>query len=119
MKNLSFATTEAGLRTCFENSGLRVRSVSIPRKKGKGSSDAVLSMGFGFVEFVDAESVEKAIKVSLCETLFQLFLFPWCYQGYQGYVLYLDPVLTCDLKNCIFCIGRIKQKTKTLAGLYI
>lgn len=64
VKNLSFSTTETGLKTLFENMGLRVRSVSIPRKKGKGSSDQVLSMGFGFVECVDTGSVDKAIKVN-------------------------------------------------------
>lgn len=63
VKNLSFSTTEPGLKSFFENVGLRVRSVSIPRKKRKGSSDEVLSMGFGFVECVDTGSVDKAIKV--------------------------------------------------------
>lgn len=63
VKNLSFSTTEAGLRSCFEKGGLRVRSVSIPRKKGKGASEATLSMGFGFVECVDAAVAEKALKV--------------------------------------------------------
>lgn len=64
VKNLSFSTTEAGLRTCFEKAGLQVRSVSIPRKKGPGASEATLSMGFGFVECADASLVEKSLKVS-------------------------------------------------------
>lgn len=64
VKNLSFSTTEAGLRSCFEQGGLRVRSVSIPRKKGRGSSEATLSMGFGFVECADLGLVTKALSVS-------------------------------------------------------
>ena len=63
VKNLSFSTNEAGLRRCFEKAGLSVRSVSIPRKKAPGASDATLSMGFGFVECSDAGLVEKALKV--------------------------------------------------------
>lgn len=64
VKNLAFSTTEAGLKTCFERAGLTVRSVSIPRKKGHGSSEAMLSSGFGFVECADRGLVEKALKVS-------------------------------------------------------
>lgn len=63
VKNLSFSTDEAGLRRCFEKAGLRVRSVSIPRKKAPGASEAALSMGFGFVECSDVDLVEKALKV--------------------------------------------------------
>lgn len=63
VKNLAFSTTEAGLKTCFERAGLSVRSVSIPRKKGQGSSEAMLSSGFGFVECADRGLVEKALKV--------------------------------------------------------
>lgn len=63
VKNLSFSTTEAGLKSCFENAGLRVRSVSIPRKRGKGSSEAMLSTGFGFVECADRGLVDKALNV--------------------------------------------------------
>lgn len=63
VKNLSFATTEAGLKGCFEKAGLRVRSVSIPRKKGQGASEAMLSTGFGFVECADQDLVVKALKV--------------------------------------------------------
>lgn len=63
VKNLSFATDEAGLRSCFEKAGLNVRSVSIPRKKGPGASEAKLSMGFGFVECADKCLVEKALQV--------------------------------------------------------
>ncbi|CAM9897496.1 unnamed protein product, partial [Ectocarpus fasciculatus] len=62
VKNLSFSTSEAGLRGCFEKAGLQVRSVSIPRKKGPGASEATLSMGFGFVECADASLVEKSLK---------------------------------------------------------
>eukprot|EP00752_Nemacystus_decipiens_P011869 g10527.t1 len=62
VKNLSFSTNEPGLRSCFEKAGLNVRSVSIPRKKGPGASEAKLSMGFGFVECADKSLVEKALK---------------------------------------------------------
>lgn len=67
VKNLSFSTNEAGLRGCFEKAGLSVRSVSIPRKKAPGASEATLSMGFGFVECADKVLVDKALKVG----------FPW------------------------------------------
>lgn len=63
VKNLSFSTTEAGLKSCFEKAGLSVRSVSIPRKKGKGNSEAMLSAGFGFVECANPALVKKALKV--------------------------------------------------------
>eukprot|EP00903_Cladosiphon_okamuranus_P014644 g13579.t1 len=62
VKNLSFSTDEAGLRSCFEKAGLNVRSVSIPRKKGPGANEAKLSMGFGFVECADKSLVEEALK---------------------------------------------------------
>ncbi|CAM9224656.1 unnamed protein product [Hapterophycus canaliculatus] len=62
VKNLSFSTDEDGLGRCFEKAGLKVRSVSIPRKKGPGASEAKLSMGFGFVECADARLVEMALK---------------------------------------------------------
>lgn len=64
VKNLAFSTTETGLRSCFEQGGLTVRSVSIPRKKGRGSSEATLSMGFGFVECADPGLIDKALSVS-------------------------------------------------------
>lgn len=63
VKNLSFSTNEARLRGCFEKAGLRVRSVSIPRKKGKGASEAMLSTGIGFVECANTALVNKALKV--------------------------------------------------------
>lgn len=63
VKNLSFSTNEAALRACFEKAGFRVRSVSIPRRKGKGASEAMLSTGIGFVECSDASVVNKALKV--------------------------------------------------------
>lgn len=63
VKNVSFSTKEPALRACFERAGLRVRSVSIPRKKGKGASEAMLSTGIAFVECADASLVDKALKV--------------------------------------------------------
>ncbi|CAN0103044.1 unnamed protein product, partial [Sphacelaria rigidula] len=61
VKNLSFSTKEAALRACFEREGLRVRSVSIPKRRGKGASEAMLSSGIGFVECSDANVAEKAL----------------------------------------------------------
>lgn len=63
VKNLSFSTNEGALRACFEREGLRVRSVSIPRRRGKGASEAMLSSGIGFVECSDANVAEKALTV--------------------------------------------------------
>lgn len=63
VKNLSFSTKEAALRARFEREGLRVRSVSIPKRRGKGASEAMLSSGIGFVECSDANVAEKALTV--------------------------------------------------------
>lgn len=63
LKNLSFSTNEAGLKRCVEKAGVAVRSVSIPRRKGKGQGEAMLSSGIGFVECAEAGSVDKALKV--------------------------------------------------------
>ncbi|CAM9503853.1 unnamed protein product [Choristocarpus tenellus] len=62
IKNLSFDTTEAGLKLCFQRAGIEIRAVSIPHKKGKGGKEALLSMGFGFVECREAAVADRAIK---------------------------------------------------------
>ncbi|KAG5190395.1 hypothetical protein JKP88DRAFT_347588 [Tribonema minus] len=67
VKNLAWATTEDGLRRCFEAIGA-IRAVAIPRKKPPAGSAAAkdappggLSMGFGFVEFAAAASAKTAV----------------------------------------------------------
>jgi multiple RNA-binding domain-containing protein 1 len=69
VKNLSFSTTEAGLRKVFEPLG-GVRAVRIAtkpdtknaKKVAPGTPPPVLSMGFGFIEFESKESAIKAMK---------------------------------------------------------
>ncbi|CAN0358658.1 unnamed protein product, partial [Discosporangium mesarthrocarpum] len=62
IKNLSFDTTEASLRACFKRAGLEVQAVSIPRKKARGAAEALLSMGFGFLECKDEAGAERALQ---------------------------------------------------------
>ena len=72
VKNLSFKTTESDLRTFFEKNGYRIRLVRIPKKviPGKKSSEnsvsdssqQMLSMGYGFVEFASQEDAKSAVK---------------------------------------------------------
>uniref|UniRef100_K3WZ46 RRM domain-containing protein n=1 Tax=Globisporangium ultimum (strain ATCC 200006 / CBS 805.95 / DAOM BR144) TaxID=431595 RepID=K3WZ46_GLOUD len=59
VKNLSFATKEQGLEKLFKQCG-KLRKVTIARRKDP--KRGMLSMGFGFVEFVDPKHVEAAIK---------------------------------------------------------
>lgn len=59
IKNLSFDTTEETLRTVFSKAGA-VKSCSVSRKKSKAG--ALLSMGFGFVEYRKPEQAQKALK---------------------------------------------------------
>jgi multiple RNA-binding domain-containing protein 1 len=67
IKNLSFASTEDGLRGVFAGCGA-LRSVRIPRKRapargGKGEKEApLLSLGYGFVEFADAAGAAAALR---------------------------------------------------------
>jgi len=69
IKNLSFATDEAALRehilTLLSPSGSAseagLRAVSIPRKKAPDGS-TLLSMGFGFAEFVDGARAHRATE---------------------------------------------------------
>ena len=69
IKNLSFATDEAALRehilTLLSPSGscseAGLRAVSIPRKKAPDGS-TLLSMGFGFAEFVDGARAQRATE---------------------------------------------------------
>jgi len=62
LKNLSFSTTEEGVRQHCINVGCRsesIRAVSIPKTK-KG--DAMLPAGFGFIEFRNPEEMQTALK---------------------------------------------------------
>jgi multiple RNA-binding domain-containing protein 1 len=61
VKNLSFATEEPSLRAVFARLGVPIRSVRIPRKADPKRSQALLSLGFGFVEFETGEAVNRAI----------------------------------------------------------
>ncbi|EFB19054.1 hypothetical protein PANDA_014807, partial [Ailuropoda melanoleuca] len=59
IKNLNFNTTEETLKEVFSKVGT-VRSCSISKKKNKAG--AMLSMGFGFVEYRKPEQAQKALK---------------------------------------------------------
>ncbi|XP_027628925.1 probable RNA-binding protein 19 [Tupaia chinensis] len=59
IKNLNFDTAEETLRKVFSKVGM-VKSCSISRKKNKAG--ALLSMGFGFVEYKKPEQAQKALK---------------------------------------------------------
>ncbi|KAM4856298.1 putative RNA-binding protein 19 isoform X2 [Urocitellus parryii] len=59
IKNLNFSTTEETLQQVFSKVGA-VRSCSISRKKNKAG--ALLSMGFGFVEYRKPEQAQRALK---------------------------------------------------------
>ncbi|XP_030893656.1 probable RNA-binding protein 19 isoform X3 [Leptonychotes weddellii] len=59
IKNLNFSTTEETLKGVFSKVGT-VKSCSISKKKNKAG--AMLSMGFGFVEYRKPEQAKKALK---------------------------------------------------------
>ncbi|KAK2538056.1 Rbm19 [Columba livia] len=59
IKNLNFATTEDTLRETFSKVGA-VKSCTISKKKDKAG--ALLSMGFGFVEYKKPEGAQKALR---------------------------------------------------------
>ncbi|XP_055405474.1 probable RNA-binding protein 19 isoform X2 [Bubalus kerabau] len=59
IKNLNFDTTEETLKGVFSKVGV-VKSCSISKKKNKAG--ALLSMGFGFVEYRKPEQAQKALK---------------------------------------------------------
>jgi len=71
VKNLAFVTTEDGLREMFQSIG-PVRSVRIPHRPNTGKRamslapgappPTTISMGYGFVEYDDADSAKEAIK---------------------------------------------------------
>ncbi|XP_057230179.1 probable RNA-binding protein 19 [Malurus melanocephalus] len=59
IKNLNFATTEDTLKETFSRAGA-LKSCTISKKKDKAG--ALLSMGFGFVEYRKPESAQKALR---------------------------------------------------------
>ncbi|RLN80671.1 hypothetical protein BBJ28_00015749 [Nothophytophthora sp. Chile5] len=59
VKNLNFATKEPALEKLFERCG-RLRKVTVARRKDP--KRGMLSMGFGFVEFVAAKDTERALQ---------------------------------------------------------
>ena len=61
VKNLNFSTDEKILGNLFSKFG-KTRNVSIARKRNMKDPSRPLSMGFGFVEYVDHSSALKAIK---------------------------------------------------------
>ncbi|CAI5705466.1 unnamed protein product [Peronospora effusa] len=59
VKNLNFSTKEADLEKIFARCG-KLRKVTIARRKDP--KRGMLSMGFGFVEYVDAKHTESALQ---------------------------------------------------------
>ncbi|RLN25719.1 hypothetical protein BBO99_00003896 [Phytophthora kernoviae] len=59
VKNLNFVTKEAALEKLFERCGA-LRKVTVARRKDP--KRGMLSMGFGFVEYVDAKHTERALQ---------------------------------------------------------
>lgn len=61
VKNLNFKTTDDGLRTMFEKVA-PVRSVTVAKRKDVKKGGQMISLGYGFVEFVKRDGALKAIK---------------------------------------------------------
>lgn len=63
VKNLNFTTTDAGLRALFERCGT-VQSATVARKRdtSQRGAAATQSLGYGFVEFKQADEALAAIK---------------------------------------------------------
>ncbi|KAG7391360.1 putative RNA-binding protein 19 [Phytophthora boehmeriae] len=59
VKNLNFSTKESALEKIFERCGA-LRKVTVARRKDP--KRGMLSMGFGFVEYVDAKHTERALQ---------------------------------------------------------
>ncbi|CAI5733436.1 unnamed protein product [Hyaloperonospora brassicae] len=59
VKNLNFSTQEAALEKLFTRCG-KLRKVTVARRKDP--KRGMLSMGFGFVEYVDAKHTERALQ---------------------------------------------------------
>lgn len=61
VKNLNFKSTEEGLRSMFE-AVAPVRSATIAKRKDIKKGGRMVSLGYGFVEFVNRDGALKAIK---------------------------------------------------------
>ncbi|EJD76605.1 RNA recognition domain-containing protein [Loa loa] len=61
VKNLSFKTTDEGLKNKFE-SRFRIRSATVSKKRDAVDPTKALSMGFGFITFYQPEDAQQAIK---------------------------------------------------------
>ncbi|KAK3084206.1 hypothetical protein FSP39_010039 [Pinctada imbricata] len=61
VKNLNFETTEETLKEKFSKCGI-VRNVTIAKKKDTKMPGQMLSMGYGFVEYMKRENAMKALK---------------------------------------------------------
>lgn len=61
VKNLNFDTTDSSLLEKFEKCG-KVKAAYVAKKKDMKNPGNLLSMGYGFVEFVKKQNAEKALK---------------------------------------------------------
>ncbi|KAG8224194.1 hypothetical protein J437_LFUL002648 [Ladona fulva] len=61
VKNLNFYTNEAGLAEHFKKCG-KIHSATIAKKKNQKKPGEMLSMGYGFVQFLKKNNAEKALK---------------------------------------------------------
>ncbi|KAI9921216.1 hypothetical protein PsorP6_000083 [Peronosclerospora sorghi] len=59
VKNLNFSTNEAALENIFSRCG-KVRKVTVARRKDP--KRGMLSMGFGFVEYVDSKDTDRGLQ---------------------------------------------------------
>ncbi|XP_065663614.1 probable RNA-binding protein 19 isoform X2 [Hydra vulgaris] len=67
VKNLNFNTAEERFKEFFSSCG-EIKSVTIAKKQDPKNPSAMLSMGYGFIEYKKIESVEKALKLlQYCE----------------------------------------------------
>ncbi|XP_039292425.1 probable RNA-binding protein 19 isoform X2 [Nilaparvata lugens] len=62
IKNLNFSTNEETIKDHFSKCG-KISSVTIARKKDPATAGALLSMGYGFVQFYKKKSVDQALKL--------------------------------------------------------
>ena len=60
VKNLSFKTEVSVLKKLFSSIG-PIRSARIPTKPSPSNASVQLSLGFGFIEFVESEDVNRAL----------------------------------------------------------
>lgn len=62
VKNLSFDTTEEGLKNVFKNTP-GMKSTKIKMKNDPKNPGKKLSMGFGFIEYDNIKNAKNALKV--------------------------------------------------------